>query len=105
MYMLLTGLPITAAEALECGLVTSVVPVDQLDVEVRRITDAIKLKSRAVIERGKRFFYEQIAMNIKTAYAFGEQEMVLNLGTHDGQEGVRSFVEKRKAIWTHSSDE
>lgn len=104
LYMLLTGLPITAEEALASGLVTTVVPADQLDTEVDRICDAIKLKSRAVIERGKRFFYEQIAMNIRTAYAFGEQEMVLNLGTHDGKEGVRSFVEKRKAIWSHSSE-
>lgn len=105
LYMLLTGLPITANEALDCGLVTSVVPIDELDNEVNRICHAIQTKSRAVIERGKRFFYDQIGMNVKTAYAFGEQEMVSNINMKDGQEGVRSFVDKRKPIWTHSRDE
>lgn len=30
--------------------------------------------------------------------------MVNNIALEDGQEGIRSFVEKRKPTWTHSSD-
>ena len=103
--MLLTGFPITAQEALASGLVSSVVRQEQLDEEVDRICDGIKSKSRAVIERGKKFYYEQIAMNLKPAYRYGEQEMVSNLELKDGQEGVRSFIEKRKPVWSHSSVE
>lgn len=99
--MLLTGFPISASEALKCGLVTSVVPPNELDAEVKRICDGIKSKSRAVIERGKRFFYNQVAMDLKTAYVYGEQEMVSNIATQDGQEGIRSFAEKRKPIWNN----
>lgn len=102
--MLLTGFPISAAEALECGLVSSVVPAEQLDAEVDRVCDSIKSKSRAVVERGKHFFYQQVAMNIKTAYKYGEHEMVANLDMKDGQEGVRSFMEKRKPHWTHTNE-
>lgn len=29
--------------------------------------------------------------------------MVDNLAMDDGQEGVKSFIEKRKPVWTHSS--
>lgn len=105
MYMLLTGFPLSAQEALTAGLVSRVVvDSDALDIETLRICDAIKAKSRAVVERGKRFFNEQIQMTLKSAYKFGEQEMIDNLATEDGQEGVRSFIEKRKPKWTHSNN-
>ncbi|XP_065087633.1 enoyl-CoA hydratase domain-containing protein 3, mitochondrial [Ochlerotatus camptorhynchus] len=100
-YMLFTGLPISAQEALESGLVSKVVPSDQLDQEIDTICNAIKSKSRAVIALGKQFFYEQIAMDVNNAYRKGEQVMTDNLSTVDGQEGIRSFVEKRKPVWKH----
>lgn len=103
--MLLTGFPLSAQEALSAGLVSRVVADgDALDVETKRICDAIKAKSRAVVQRGKRFFNEQIQMTLKSAYKYGEKEMVDNLATADGQEGVRSFIEKRKPKWTHSEN-
>lgn len=103
MYMLLTGFPLSAQEALAAGLVSRVVAdSDALDTETLRVCDAIKAKSRAVVQRGKRFFNEQIQMTLKSAYKYGEQEMIENLASNDGQEGVRSFIEKRKPKWTHS---
>ncbi|XP_052860506.1 enoyl-CoA hydratase domain-containing protein 3, mitochondrial [Anopheles cruzii] len=102
-YMLLTGLPIDATEALGAGLVSKVVPQDRLDEEIENICKAIGSKSRSVIELGKRFFYEQLSLDVKTAYMRGEQVMVDNLATKDGREGIRSFVEKRKPKWSHES--
>ncbi|XP_058116877.1 enoyl-CoA hydratase domain-containing protein 3, mitochondrial [Anopheles ziemanni] len=101
-YMLFTGLPISAAEALEAGLVSKVVPKDSLDEELDKICKAIASKSRSVIALGKKFFYEQMAMDVPTAYARGEQIMVDNLATIDGREGIKSFVEKRKPLWKHT---
>lgn len=49
--------------------------------------------------------YDQVAMDIKTAYAYGENEMTSNVASKDGQEGVRSFTEKRKPIWSHTNDQ
>jgi enoyl-CoA hydratase/carnithine racemase len=76
-----------------------VVPADQLDQEMEKICAAIKSKSRSVIQLGKKFFYEQLALDIKTAYEQGENVMVKNLSLPDGQEGIKSFVEKRKPKW------
>uniref|UniRef100_A0A182JFY6 Enoyl-CoA hydratase domain-containing protein 3, mitochondrial n=1 Tax=Anopheles atroparvus TaxID=41427 RepID=A0A182JFY6_ANOAO len=101
-YMLLTGLPINAKEALEAGLVSKTVPKDNLDEELDTICKAIASKSRSVIALGKKFFYEQMTMDVSSAYARGEQVMVDNLATVDGREGIKSFVEKRKPRWTHS---
>ncbi|XP_058464681.1 enoyl-CoA hydratase domain-containing protein 3, mitochondrial [Malaya genurostris] len=100
-YMLFTGLPIQARDALEAGLVSRVVPVEQLDGEVEAVCNAIKSKSRSVIALGKNFFYEQLTMDIRSAYKKGSQVMTDNLATVDGQEGIRSFVEKRKPLWLH----
>lgn len=104
--MLLTGNAITADEAVESGLITRVVSNEpELDAEVDRICNSIKSKSRAIVQRGKKFFYEQNQMTLKSAYKYGEQEMIENISTKDGQEGVKSFIDKRKPIWSHSQED
>lgn len=71
------------------------------DEEVRRITDAINTKSRSVVHIGKTFLYEQMTLDISTAYALGTEKMVNNLKMRDAQEGIQSFLEKRKPNWSH----
>lgn len=100
--MLFTGLPLSAQEALTAGMVSSCVPVDHLDAETEKICEAIKAKSRVVVEFGKKFYYKQMDMDIRVAYKYGEQVMVENIGMPEGQEGVRSFIEKRKPNWSKS---
>ncbi|XP_033226888.1 enoyl-CoA hydratase domain-containing protein 3, mitochondrial isoform X2 [Belonocnema kinseyi] len=100
-HMLFTGLPITAKEAYEAGLVSKVVPNDKLEEEIQNITNAINSKSRSVVQLGKRFLYEQIDLDIETAYSLGTEIMVGNLKLKDAQEGIRGFVEKRKPVWSH----
>lgn len=75
-YMLFTGLPISAQEALKIGLVSSVVPSEKLDAECEKICDAIKSKSRSVIALGKKFFYRQIQMDQRSAYQEGAKVIV-----------------------------
>lgn len=101
--MLLTGLPISADEALKSGLVSKVCTPELLESEVGKICQAIATKSRSVVELGKRFYYKQVELNIKKAYELGANQMVENLQMVDGKEGVTSFVEKRKPVWTHGN--
>jgi enoyl-CoA hydratase/carnithine racemase len=98
-YMLLTGLPIDANEALRVGLVSSVVPKEEIERETERICNAIASKSRAVVSFGKKFYYKQLSMGLNEAYAEGSKAMADNLQLHDGQEGIKSFIEKRKPKW------
>lgn len=100
--MLLTGQPISSQKAVESGLVFKCCPENELDAEIEKICHSICLKSRAVIELGKRFFYKQVEENLSKAYELGAVQMCENLQLKDGQEGVRSFVEKRKPKWAHS---
>ncbi|EFA08608.2 enoyl-CoA hydratase domain-containing protein 3, mitochondrial [Tribolium castaneum] len=97
--MLLTGQPISSHEAEMRGLITKV--CSDLDGEIAAVCGAIMGKSRSVIELGKRFYYEQVNAEVKKAYEMGGRKMVENLQIEDGQEGIRSFIEKRKPQWTH----
>ncbi|KAK8750042.1 hypothetical protein OTU49_015208 [Cherax quadricarinatus] len=103
-HMLLTGLPITAEEALHAGLVSKVVLENELEQETQRIVDAITRKSKAVISLGKKFMYKQMEMGIEEAYREGSCVMVDNINLKDGQEGISSFIEKRKPRWSHSDE-
>ncbi|XP_068200594.1 enoyl-CoA hydratase domain-containing protein 3, mitochondrial [Palaemon carinicauda] len=100
-HMLLTGLPISADEALRAGLVSKVVPESELDSEVERTVDAILNKSKVVIALGKSFMYRQLELKVEDAYREGSNVMVDNINMIDGQEGINSFIEKRKPNWSH----
>ena len=74
-------------------------PIDQLDAEVAKFTDAICAKSAVAIALGKDAFYKQIDMGISAAYELAGRTMTCNLQSADGIEGVDAFVGKRKAVW------
>lgn len=101
-HMLFTGFPISAKEAYEAGLVSKVVNNDRLGEEVEKITNAINSQSRSVIRLGKRFLFEQMDLDISTAYTLGTEIMVESLKLKDAQEGIKSFIKKRKPTWSHN---
>ena len=99
MEMLLTGELVDAQTALSWGLVNRVVPLADLDDEIRKFTDAIAARSPATIRRGKRAFYTQIDRPLQAAYDFASDEMTRNLLLDDAAEGMDAFLEKRAARW------
>ncbi len=68
--MLLTGDFISSQQAAEEGLVNRAVPADQLDAEIKRLTDSICAKSMPAIRAGKTMYYRQLEMGIKEAYQY-----------------------------------
>jgi enoyl-CoA hydratase/carnithine racemase len=98
--MLLTGRPIPARRALELGLVNRVVAGAALDAAVQEFTDAILASSPLAVRLGKRAFYEQLALGEAAAYERAVAVMTENALSHDAQEGMRAFLQKRNAVWT-----
>jgi len=99
MEMLLRGDFIDAQTALERGLVNRVVPDDELDAEVKKLTDAIVSKSPVAVRSGKRMFYRQLEMGLADAYSLASEVMACDMVTEDAQEGIDAFIEKRKPEW------
>jgi enoyl-CoA hydratase/carnithine racemase len=99
MEMLLTGDFIDAAEAQRRGLVNRVVPLDQIDAEVKKLTDSICAKTPVALAMGKQLFYRQLEMGLEGAYQLAAETMACNMMAHDAQEGIDAFMQKRKPEW------
>lgn len=98
--MLLTGKPISAAQALAWGLVNRVVPMSELDSAVREFTDAIRASSALTVRIGKQAFYDQLALDEAAAYDRATEVMTRNAVCRDAQEGMSAFLHKRRPMWT-----
>ncbi len=97
--MAMTGDPISAATAADWGLVNKVVPVAELDAAT---DDLIKRASRGSAfskALGKHGYYAQVDLDQDKAYAYAMELMSAGATTADGQEGIASFLEKRKPVW------
>ena len=99
MEMLVLGDPLPASKALEYGLVNRVVSEGNLDSTIKEMTDKILDKSGYTIKVGKEAFYRQLETGVEDAYAYTAKVMAENMMSHDAQEGVGAFVEKRKPVW------
>jgi enoyl-CoA hydratase len=95
--MLLTGRQVTAAEALQIGLVNRVVPAAQLMTDVRTL--AADLAMRAPI--AARYIIEAVNHGLEVSSDRGEFLEATLFGlvasTDDMREGTKAFLEKRKA--------
>jgi enoyl-CoA hydratase/carnithine racemase len=97
--MLFTGEPISAQEAERFGLVNRVVPPEQLAEATLALARQITRASAAVMTLGKRAFYDQLPLDVPTAYGVAQRAVVANAGLPDFQEGTRAFLEKRPPQW------
>jgi len=99
MHMLLTGDPVAADEALRIGLVNRVVPAGTERDEAFKLARSIAAKSKVTVTIGKRAFYRQTGPGLAEAYDHAAEVMTGNMMTHDANEGICAFIEKRKPNW------
>ena len=99
MKMLLTGDSITANYAKEIGLINDYYPISRLEDEVLKLAKKISSKSNLTIKIGKKAFYKQLEMPLSKAYKYTSKVMTKNAMELDAEEGISSFLEKRKPNW------
>ena len=98
--MCLTGEPITAAQALDYGLVNYVSEDGgDLDVKLQWLLDRLLDKSPAAIRRGLYTMKKVEAMAFEESMAFTESQIALFTLTEDAKEGQAAFKEKRVPQW------
>ncbi|MDA2978172.1 MAG: enoyl-CoA hydratase-related protein [Actinomycetota bacterium] len=97
--MMMTGRVIDAHEALRLGVVSRVVPAEDLDSEVAATVDILLSKSPAALALGKESFYAIENMDVDTALDHLQIGLTALSMTEDAAEGVDAFLNKRDAIW------
>lgn len=93
--MLLTGLPVDAATALQTGLVSAVHPADRLLGEALTLASQIAGRAPLAVEAAKRF----AGMAPAERAARMDAALELLAASADHREAVASFLEKRPAVF------
>jgi enoyl-CoA hydratase/carnithine racemase len=97
--MMLTGRKMSAAEALECGLVNRVVPAAELEAETMKLATEIAERSTAAIRLGLLAFYRSQDLELEPQLRFLQAELGRVLALEDAAEGIAAFLGKRKPVW------
>lgn len=98
--LMFTGDIIDAQEAKEIGLVSKVVPADQLLDEAKKLAGRIANGPPIAIELAKKAVYAAEGTNdFATALAYESWAQGVCIASEDAQEGVKSFLEKREPVF------
>ena len=99
MDLLLSGRRMSAAEALDWGLVNRVVPAAELDAAVAETTAALVALSPVVLALGKQSYAVASQLPRDDALPYLAGMLSLHLQTEDAVEGITAFLEKRAPQW------
>ena len=99
MAMMLTGKHVTAAQALDMGLVNEVVPRADLDAAVARWVDDILACAPLSLKAIKQVVRNTVTLSPRQAQALRLPALIEALQSEDGDEGVLAFQQKRKPQW------
>lgn len=103
MDLILSGRIISAAEALRMGLVNTVVKDEDLEKETDafvkpylKLSAEVLRQAKKAVTAGLRDDFEPSLKAIEDIYL---DEL---MKTHDAQEGLKAFLEKRKPVWKNA---
>jgi enoyl-CoA hydratase len=98
LYMLLTGEMIDAKRAYEMGVVQKVTTPEDLMGEVLKVAKTIASKGPWAIEQVKKVTRQGLLIHFHDANRL-ESEVFASMFGHEGVEGMKAFLEKRKPNW------
>ena len=99
--LMLTGEMVTAAEALQIGLVEQVVTADQLLETATQMAQKIADKPQVAVQLIRKAVDNGLDMPLDKAIDYEADLFGLCFATEDQKEGMTAFLEKRSACWKH----
>ncbi len=95
----LSGERIDASEALRAGLVTHVVPHEEIDGFIQGIVDQLLASGPHALSACKRLIEGVTSMDLQDAKRFTAEILAELRKGEEGQEGMAAFLEKRRPGW------
>lgn len=99
MEIMLTDRKLSADEAYQFGLVNRVASIDDYLKVAIEIASKVNNKSQIAIKLTKDAINKAYEMTLHEGLAFEKRNFYLSFSSEDKAEGMRAFVEKRKAEW------
>ena len=99
MELALTGDSITAARALELGLVNRVVPSDRVLEESMELAERIIANAPMSVRYGRQVTLAAADVSEAEAWRLSDDAAGIVFSSKDAQEGPRAFAEKREPNW------
>ncbi len=101
MEIMLTDRKLKAEEALHYGLVNRVAPLDEyMDVAIAIAQKAAR-HSQVASRLTKEAVNKAYEMTLEEGLAYERRNFLVAFGSADKAEGMRAFIEKRRAEWKH----
>src|SRR5690606_11819512 len=97
---LLTGEPITGAEAAEIGLISEAAPADELDARVAAVAEKIAGGAAIAIRLTKRAINMALRQQLDTLIEAHLGYETMSHLSADHREAVNAFAEKRAPVFT-----
>jgi enoyl-CoA hydratase len=101
MDLILTGRTIDAAEAERSGLVSRVVPADDLLTEAKAVATTIAQMSRSAARMAKEAVNRAFESTLAEGLLYERRLFHSAFATDDQSEGMTAFIEKRAPNFTH----
>jgi enoyl-CoA hydratase len=101
MDLILTGRTIDAAEAERSGLVSRVVPADDLLTEAKAVATTIAQMSRSAARMAKEAVNRAFESTLAEGLLYERRLFHSAFATDDQSEGMAAFIEKRPPNFTH----
>ncbi|MGC2475418.1 MAG: enoyl-CoA hydratase-related protein [Candidatus Sulfotelmatobacter sp.] len=98
--LLLTGRIFESEEALRLGLISEIVPADKLMERARELAATLMENSAASLRATKQLLTDQARDELDAQIGGAVRENAAIRSTADFREGISSFLEKRKPVWT-----
>jgi enoyl-CoA hydratase/carnithine racemase len=98
--LLFTGRAFSAQEAFGLGLISRVLPDDQIQDEARKLARLLTKKSPEVMRMSRAAFVRANDTGYRQGVSGAVETFCNVLSTDDAKEGLAAFIEKRKPQWT-----
>ena len=102
--LLLTGRLVDSAEALKLGLISEIVSPERLMARARELADVLIAASPVSLTRAKRLLTSAAAASVDQDLERAILENARIRCTADFREGLASFLEKRKPVWSTDAE-